>query len=337
MFTLKIIFTGLIAFVPHPDGHGGFDKVWALLVNATGAPSAHPPCTSSKKASKLGLQPHVPYLRYFPKNHVSSDGVFFFPNLEGCTPLRLSSIDLRIDGALARPEEDSNYPETKGNVGVFSDPTLTTKVPADAKKDVDFRWVADVPAFAGAQRGKVSCKYLDDELSIEKDLDRLMSRVTIDRGRLAVRIDRADSLSGPGDPILYEIINPANKYERAMAESVELEVVVTGKMVRLDLMNFQTDKSTPIYLAPADGEKTVTIQILNDISSALNAPCGDHPSHSKADITADKKPYYDFRWFYHLTDEEFPKGGKCKSELPVPKKKDSQQNSPICPVAGMSQ
>ncbi|MDP9190210.1 MAG: hypothetical protein M3P06_00720 [Acidobacteriota bacterium] len=262
-FILRILFTGLIVFVPSEDKQ----EVTVLLLNvghahemSDGSPlEAHKPMIVARAGSCTGDCPtdDPAIAQYLYSDKSLSEA--------------LDSLETAVDGGAAWLLAGSEVSVRKGSTSdpelpslVLRDDTRSTAggilqvIPTTSTEREDFSWVANLKSICGT-----GCNIDDAMLEAQPPAGLIAGRMTLRTGKVfTYSIARIGSeitpvhfnrLDGSGNP---------SSYSQAVATWVGADVTVTGSSIEIVEEKFNGDPGRSMFLSPAENEN-VEIAVLN--------------------------------------------------------------------------
>lgn len=320
-FTLKLIFTGLVTFVPimdDPQDPTKLTAVWVLMVNAE---DTVPFCKVDPSSTTL-LHSHFPLMVFNNK--------FTGSPLSRDFPVPLEDTDVRLDiatGGLPTSEpcfKSSDHGDIRRS-GTLPAGARSETPGADPCEASDFSWVAETAKFSNFAR---VCKHcLDDIVNSGDSLeevpgDRIKARIKLTRGFLeTAALTRRQS-------DLKLAVFEASNYKQVLAEEVTLKLVDVEDQVTFELCDFLLDpkcsKKEMIVLKPLQPNDTITVQFCNETTSGA---CGR--TGSPMDPENDH-----FLYFYKLSGDVTLPGDEeatCGGEIVIPRPRKGDFGDPRCP------
>lgn len=309
MFTLKIFFLGLIAFVPNQDG----TELNVLLVDGRQG-------YTTSDGTEIG--PHYPFLL---ARSASCQGdcersletaEFFFSKYGSGASERLGDA-LLSGGAWRLSESNLSIPSWATPAGptrrlalertaaaVSADPKARLKaaVPNDPRVAGDLRWFANLDQIHPGLGG------VDPDHLAERPHDGwIVARLRLDRGRVSTY-----RLAGVGDQVVPIDFRPlsggrSSGFTQALADSVVAEIDIEGDSVEIFEEGFGGGNRRTMKLTPQDG--VVEIALLNTPPIAASHV---HTTANGATNPGDSASLVGkhFEVFYELARVKLPKASR---------------------------
>ena len=314
-FTLKLVFSGLVTFVPimDPQNPNHLTAVWVLMVNAS---DTVPICKVVDN-----MNPH-----YHAHQPVMA---FMAPDIGDVTKsLESRDIRLKLSGGELPTSTPCFKSSDQGDLRRSHTRATAQETPADACEASDFSWVADMSKFSNF--AKVCDHCLDDIVNPGDSLqdvpgDRIRARIKLTQGFL-----ETTALTRNRSQLDYAIFD-ASSYKQVLAEEVTLTLVNVQDQVTFELCDFLIDPKCSskelVTLRPSQSNDTITVHFCNEV------PCNCGQTGVQMDPENDH-----FLFFYKLSgDVTLPgnEGTTCDAEVVIPRPRKSDFGDPRCPVNQM--
>lgn len=277
MFTLKLVFVGLIAFHDQTPIAGPF---YAFLVDAR---------TPTEEQCDYKLHAHKPFVSFPMENWDPASGSARPPEVvvdakgEEIGIIWLDHEELTLGSATPSP------------LWVQKDPRVQGESPAMGQER-DLRWVVDMQDLNYStyqfHRLKQACFASPVQAP-------LVARLVIDAGSISVdKLGRGRREKGA--PVHVFSFDPVNVIHRqALADRVVVELEVSGSEVRIE-----SDVRPPIVLRPTSFKPVVEMVVGN-----LPLDVGSYDLEPETHVD-------DFRWFFELVQATPPLGVRPLPRLP---------------------